>query len=172
MTTSLDQRSAVLALAALLPEPDRESVVDCWDIGECEGALELLVDAVAAHDIPLDTLTRARILVLAEGWDHRQVVEELLAACREAPEPEPAVVLLPPESPGRVADLPGHPLHGLFLREWMRCGCCARTLVCAYRDADSAEYETTAEHYAVLGDGAPRVHEEPEDALADLLARH
>ncbi|MGN5382074.1 hypothetical protein ACQ4WX_48070 [Streptomyces lasalocidi] len=44
---------------------------DCWDIGEQEAGLGLLVAGLLAHQLPISETARAQISVLAETWGER-----------------------------------------------------------------------------------------------------
>ncbi|MEU2912542.1 hypothetical protein ACWCQ0_27655 [Streptomyces massasporeus] len=56
-------------LAGLLSAPgDREEVQDCWDIGEQETGLELLVDRLLGQGAGVEEPARAELAVMAEQW--------------------------------------------------------------------------------------------------------
>ncbi|MER5711275.1 hypothetical protein [Streptomyces sp. NPDC002122] len=55
-------------LAALLPPAQAREFRDCWEIGEQEAGLDLLVEGLLEHRVPISDTTRAEIAVTAERW--------------------------------------------------------------------------------------------------------
>lgn len=70
------------ALLGLLPADLRDEAVVGWDIGEQEGALVTLVDALAGSGVVVNDMERARIAVLTEAWGCWETLCGPLAACR------------------------------------------------------------------------------------------
>ncbi|OIJ94893.1 hypothetical protein BIV25_21115 [Streptomyces sp. MUSC 14] len=69
-------------LAALLPEAEAQEMRDCWDIGEQEAGLGLLVAGLLAHQLPISETARAQISVLAETWGERELRTPQILRCR------------------------------------------------------------------------------------------
>jgi hypothetical protein len=69
-------------LAALLPEAEAQEMKDCWDIGEQEAGLGLLVSGLLAHQLPISETARAQISVLAETWGERELLTPRSLQCR------------------------------------------------------------------------------------------
>jgi hypothetical protein len=70
-------------LAALLPEAEAQEVKDCWDIGEQEAGLGLLVSGILDHRVPISETVRVQISVLAETWGERETLTPRILQCRD-----------------------------------------------------------------------------------------
>lgn len=75
--------------AALLPEAGAREVNDCWDIGEQEAGLGLLVSGLLGHQVPISGTVRAQISVLAETWGEREALTPRILHCADEGIPGP-----------------------------------------------------------------------------------
>jgi hypothetical protein len=119
-------------LAALLPSAqDVDEVQACWDIGEQEAGLTMLVDRIRALGLPLADAARAELAVMAERWG---VWEPLGAAVADCPPPPGRAIRLRVLPDGAAEPRPAHtvlpdpPAPGLLLVPWLVCTACDRTL--------------------------------------------
>ncbi|GAX58387.1 hypothetical protein SO3561_09960 [Streptomyces olivochromogenes] len=55
---------------------------DCWDIGEQEAGLGLLVSGLIAHQLPISETVTAQISVLAEVWGEGESLTPQILQCR------------------------------------------------------------------------------------------
>ncbi|MFE6102472.1 hypothetical protein ACFVQ4_21200 [Streptomyces laurentii] len=160
-------------LAGLLPEPAAGEVRDCWEIGEQEAGLGLLVGGLLAYGVALDGTTRAELSVLTETWGEREALAARLAACADTGAPSP-VRLLPDgetdgetdgESGGESGDTTGDPVSSVRV-PWIACDRCGATLLRIHTRDPWGEPSYLTEAY-VVGD---RSWDTAADAYAALLA--
>ncbi|MEU6467718.1 hypothetical protein ABZ927_18075 [Streptomyces massasporeus] len=165
-------------LAGLLPAAgDREEVQACWDIGEQEAGLELLVDRLLGQGAGVEESARAELAVMAEQWGEWEWLGMRIAALPHVGEEAGRLrVLQDGAEETRPAGfvLPEHPLAVAVLVPWIVCAPCARVLARAHRREEWGALSFLAEGYVVFGPGlAPLVflREDPGaawDALAAL----
>jgi hypothetical protein len=65
-----------------------------WDIGEQEGALTALVQAITDSGTITSDFDRARIAVLAESWDCWTSLRDALAECPRDPRASQALAII------------------------------------------------------------------------------
>jgi hypothetical protein len=134
---------AVRKLAALLSPEQARDVVECWDIGEQEAALDRLVTALAEAEIALDGDERAQIAVTAEAWGVREAVTPALRRCRSR---DGGGVRLIDDSEPLVSPEP----TDLVVVPWITCTHCSQTLSRAHRREPWGDLSYQPVHY-VLG---------------------
>ncbi|MER5750565.1 hypothetical protein [Streptomyces sp. NPDC002088] len=166
-------------LAGLLPaSEDVDEVQGCWDIGEQEGGLDVLVGRLLELGLRVGESTRAEIAVMAEQWGVWDRLAARIVAC--PPDPEQLAVLRVFEDgakePTAVRDvLPEHPSADVALVPWITCVRCGRVLARAHGREPWGDLSYQAEAYVVFAAGggfAPRVfdREEPGAVWAALAA--
>ena len=179
MTSQEYAAEAVLwsRLAGLQSAPDREEVQGCWDIGEQEAGLELLVDRLREQGPGIGESARAELAVMAEQWGEWDWLGVRIAALPHVGEEADRLRVLPDgaeETRPAGFVLPGHPLAEAVLVPWIVCAPCGRVLARAHRREEWGALSFLAEGYVVFGpEHAPVVlpREEPGaawDALAAL----
>ncbi|GAA2997895.1 hypothetical protein GCM10020229_07860 [Kitasatospora albolonga] len=156
-------------IADLLPEAAAAEVEDCWESGEQEAGLRLLVEGLLAFQIPVGEADRARIAVLTERWGVRELLAPGLLRCLGDGASAP-VRLLDAETDGAEL-LPGGPgLPGLLLAPWIRCTRCGHYLLRAHRWEDWDDLSHDAEHYALTSaDRSTLLRTFPADAVAEAF---
>ena len=117
----------------MLPDDEAQEVKDCWDIGEQEAGLGLLVSGLLAHEVPISETVRAHISVLAEVWGERDSLTPRILRCR-GDDHAPRLKLIEPDggSADEVTVESGHDLDDLVLVPWIACTTCGRTLMRAH----------------------------------------
>lgn len=165
-------------LAGLLSAPgDREEVQDCWDIGEQEAGLELLVDRLLGRGTRIEEPARAELAVMAEQWGEWDWLGTRITSLPHVGEEAGRLrVLQDGAEETRPAGfvLPEHPLAASVLVPWIVCAPCERVLARAHRREEWGALSFLAEGYVVFGPGFAPVafpREEPGaawDALAAL----
>ncbi|MGW7425702.1 hypothetical protein ACWGJB_37715 [Streptomyces sp. NPDC054813] len=120
-------------LAALLPAAEAQEVKDCWDIGEQEAGLGLLVSGILGHQVPISETVRAQMSVLAETWGEREALTSRILQCRDEGEPGPLKLVggdgsIVPEAMGGAEQ----DLAGLVLVPWIVCTRCGQVLMRAH----------------------------------------
>ncbi|GGL82106.1 hypothetical protein GCM10010129_27330 [Streptomyces fumigatiscleroticus] len=128
-----DQDAVWSRLAALLPSAeDAEEVLGCYEIGEQEAGLLLLVDRLVELGVAVSGPARAEIAVLAQDWAVWDRIGDRLVTLPAdrthrsglrvfadgAGEPLPAASVLPDGAP-----------EELFLVPWIACADCGRVLL-------------------------------------------
>ncbi|WP_399552739.1 hypothetical protein [Streptomyces sp. WELS2] len=108
-------------LAALLPEAEAREVKDCWDIGEQQAGLGLLVSGILGHQVPISETVRARISVLAEIWGEREALTARILQCRVEGTPGPLKLVEGDGSTVPEAMDMAEDLAGLALAPWITC---------------------------------------------------
>ncbi|MFI5527867.1 hypothetical protein ACIA8O_04840 [Kitasatospora sp. NPDC051853] len=154
-------------IADLLPEAAAAEVKDCWETGEQEAGLRLLVEGLLAFQVPLGGADRALIAVFTEQWGEREVLAPGLLRCLGDGTSAPVRLL-----DGEADELlPGGPdLPGLVLVPWMRCNRCGHYLLRAHRWEDWDDLSHDAEHYATASaDLATLLRTFPGDALPEAF---
>lgn len=137
-------------LAALLPETEAQGVKDCWDIGEQEAGLGLLVSGLLGHQVPISETDRARISVLAETWGERQALTLQILQCRDAGTPGHLKLIegdgstVPEATGGAEQDL-----AGLVLVPWITCTRCGQVLMRAHTRESWGDLSYLARHYVI-----------------------
>ncbi|MFF8711581.1 hypothetical protein ACF07T_09095 [Streptomyces sp. NPDC015184] len=161
-------------LSALLPTEDAQDVMACWNIGEQEGGLQLLVSALQKHQVAIDETTRVEIAVVCETWGMWPVPLESLPRPDSGDGSHSTLRLVEDDA---TAPLPGTTvgLHDrLLVVPWIGCTACGRTLARAHTREPWGDLSYVPEHYVVLdadpGVAAPHVFapEGVRDALAAL----
>ncbi|MFP8940228.1 hypothetical protein ACLIYM_02155 [Streptomyces fenghuangensis] len=137
-------------LAALLPEAGAREVRDCWEIGEQEAGLGLLVSGLLAHRVPISETVRARISVLAEDWGEREALTPRIPRCR-GDGGVSTVRLIEQEggSAGGPTAGAGPGPAGYVLLPWIACDGCGRVLLRAHDRQRWGGLSFSARHYAI-----------------------
>jgi hypothetical protein len=133
---------AVRKLAALLPPKHARYVVECWDIGEQEAALDRLVTVLAEAEVALDGDERARIAVTAEAWGVREAVTPVLRRCRSRD--GGGVRLIDDGEP-----LVSPELADLVVVPWITCAHCSQTLSRAHLREPWGDLSYQPVHYVL-----------------------
>ncbi|MFE5407188.1 hypothetical protein ACFQ9Z_39180 [Streptomyces sp. NPDC056580] len=137
-------------LAALLPEAEAQEVKDCWDIGEQEAGLGLLVSGILGHQVPISETAKAQISVLAETWGERESLTPQILQCRDDGPPGHLKLLdgdacTVPEATG-VAE---QDLAGLVLVPWITCTRCGQVLMRAHARESWGDLSYLARYYVI-----------------------
>ncbi|MFF4113659.1 hypothetical protein ACFY0P_09225 [Streptomyces sp. NPDC001714] len=137
-------------LAALLPEAEAQEVKDCWDIGEQEAGLGLLVSGILGHQVPISEMARAQISVFAETWGERETLTPQILQCRDDGTPDHLKLIegdgsTVPEATG-VAE---QDLAGLVLVPWITCTRCGQVLMRAHARESWGDLSYLARHYVI-----------------------
>ncbi|MFJ3878117.1 hypothetical protein ACIPW5_11715 [Streptomyces sp. NPDC090077] len=140
---------------SLLPDSEGHEVQVCWDIGEQEAGLDLLVSGLLEHRVAINETVRAEISVIAESWGVRRDVASRLLACPGDGNPS-AVELV--ERP-TTTPLPALPeLAGFLVVPWIRHAS-GRLLTRAHTEEPWGDLSLIPEHYAVLASAqGPTLH--------------
>lgn len=138
-------------LAALLPPAEAQEIGDCWDIGEQEAGLGLLVSGILAHDVAISEMARAQLSVLAETWGERAALTPRILQCRGDGQPAAAVTLVEDDDVLVGADtvLTDRALAGLIQVPWIICTRCGQVLVRAHTREAWGDLSYLAVHYAI-----------------------
>ncbi|GHB20300.1 hypothetical protein GCM10010377_07800 [Streptomyces viridiviolaceus] len=160
-------------LAGLLPgADDADEVQGCWDIGEQEAGLEVLVGRLLEQELAVDDAARAELAVMAGQWGVWDRLGTGIVACRPDPA-RPARLRVyedgaePPVPAWSV--LPDPVSRELRLVPWIACAGCGLVLARAHTYEEWEELSYLAQSYVVHapgGSGAPRVFERAEDGAA------
>ncbi|MFD7994200.1 hypothetical protein [Streptomyces mexicanus] len=137
-------------LAALLPEAEAQEVKDCWDIGEQEAGLGLLVSGILGHQVPISETVRAQISVLAETWGERETLTPRILQCRD--DGTPGHLKLIEDGGSTVAEAIGaaeQDLAGLVLVPWIACTRCGQVLMRAHARESWGDLSYLAQHYVI-----------------------
>ncbi|MHB9858187.1 hypothetical protein [Streptomyces sp. YIM S03343] len=163
----IDEGSVWSRLAALLPDPDDvDRVQGCWDIGEQEAGLDVLVGRLLEQELAIAEPTRAELAVMAAQWGVWDRLAAEIMRCRtDETDHAPLRVLTGTAAqpmPVRTV-LPEHPTPDLFLVPWIACGPCGRTLARAHEREDWGDLSYVPEFHVVYahdGSMAPQVFDE------------
>ncbi|MCM2425181.1 hypothetical protein [Streptomyces sp. RKAG337] len=137
-------------LADLLPEVEAQEVRDCWDIGEQEAGLGLLVSGLLLHQMPLSETVRAEISVLAETWGEREALTPRILQCRG--DDAPTQLKLIEDSGGTAEEMTGgsgQDLADLVLVPWIACTRCGQALMRAHVRERWGELSYLARRYVI-----------------------
>lgn len=138
-------------LAALLPEAEAQEVRDCWDIGEQEAGLGLLVSGVLAHRVAVSETVRAQISVLAETWGEREALTPRIRQCRGDGLPaDVELVERGGDTVGGATIAAGQDLADLVLVPWIACARCDQVLMRAHAQEPWGDLSHLAHHYAIV----------------------
>ena len=137
-------------LATLLPEAEAQQVKDCWDIGEQEAGLGLLVSGILGHRVPISETVRAQISVIAETWGERETLTPRILQCRDDGtsghlkliEGDGSII---PEAIGGAE----HDLASLVLVPWIACTRCGQVLMRAHARESWGDLSYLARHYVI-----------------------
>lgn len=174
----IDEGSVWSRLAALLPDPDDvDRVQGCWDIGEQEAGLDVLVGRLLEQKLAIAEPTRAELAVMAGQWGVWDRLAAEIMRCRtDEADQAPLRVLTGADAepmPVRTV-LPEHPTPDLCLVPWISCGTCGRTLARAHEREDWGDLSYVPEFHVVYArDGSmpPQVFDETRrDAAWTALA--
>ncbi|MFJ8627116.1 hypothetical protein ACIRD3_30355 [Kitasatospora sp. NPDC093550] len=158
-------------LAELLPAPAAQDVKDCWDIGEQESGLGMLVEGLLARQIPVAAVDRARISVLAEQWGVREQLAPGLVRCLGDGGPAPLQLLDDGDEAEVVTGWPEPELAKLVLVPWIGCTRCGRILLRAHAWEPWDDLSFLAEHYVVsTPDRASAQRIFPFDSVSEAFA--
>ncbi|WP_328891909.1 hypothetical protein [Streptomyces sp. NBC_00316] len=162
-------------LAALLPEAEAQEIKDCWDIGEQEAGLGLLVSGLLAHQVPISETVRAQISVLAEVWGERQSLTPRILQCRGDDEPAQLKLIEHADNIVNSSAVGGDPDVVNVLVPWIACTRCGHVLTRAHTREPWGDLSYLAGNYVITspeGDAVQRFF--PADsagtAFAALLA--
>ncbi|MBC2869144.1 hypothetical protein [Streptomyces mexicanus] len=136
-------------LAALLPEAEAQEVKDCWDIGEQEAGLGLLVSGILGHKVLISETVRAQIAVLAETWGEREALTPQILQCRVEGAPGPMKLIEGDESTVPEAIDMAEDLAGLVLVPWITCTRCGQVLMRAHARESWGDLSYLARHYVI-----------------------
>ncbi|MEV7547045.1 hypothetical protein [Streptomyces sp. NPDC089915] len=146
----IDEAEVWDRFAALLPDADGDEVRVCWEVGEQEAGVGLLVDGLLRHRVRIGEDTRAEISVVAEVWGMRAAVAGRLAEC--AGDGRPAGLEL--VGGADAVPLGGEPvdpaLDGFLLIPWIRSTGSGRLLVRAHVEEPWGDLSLIPEYYGVL----------------------
>ncbi len=137
-------------LAALLPAAEGQEVKDCWDIGEQEAGLGLLVSGILGHQVAISETARAQISVLAETWGEREILTPRILQCRDDGTSGHLKLIegdegILPEVTGEA----GQDLVGLVLVPWIACTRCDQVLMRAHARESWGYLSYLARHYII-----------------------
>ncbi len=147
---------------------------DCWDIGEQEAGLGLLVSGLLTHQVPISETVRAQISVLAEGWGERELLTRKILQCRGDSAPTQLKLI---EHVGDIIESSGaaDPDAANVLVPWITCTRCGQVLMRTHTREPWGDLSYLARSYVITspeGDAVLRVF--PADsasaAFAALLA--
>lgn len=143
-------------LALLLPSvEDVDEVQGCWDIGEQEGGLGVLVRRLLELGLPIGELTRAEIAVMAEQWGVWDLLGARIVACAG----EPGLLRVYEDGARETLPVrsvvPGHPSAGSVLVPWIGCVGCGTWLARAHAREKRGDLSYLAESYVVFGTERP-----------------
>lgn len=163
----IDEGSVWSRLAALLPDPDDvDRVQGCWDIGEQEAGLDVLVGRLLEQELVIAEPTRAELAVMAAQWGVWDRLAAEIMRCRtDEADQAPLRVLTGADAepmPVRTV-LPEHPVPDLYLVPWISCGPCGRILARAHEREDWGDLSYVPEFHVVYArDGSmpPQVFDE------------
>ncbi|MEV7325911.1 hypothetical protein [Streptomyces sp. NPDC093970] len=158
-------------LAALLPEAEAREVRDCWDIGEQEAGLGLLVSGVLAHQVPISGTIRAQISVLAESWGQREALTPQILQCRG--EVDPDLLKLIEGDAGTASEAVGtveQSLTGLVVVPWIACTRCGQVLMRAHARETWGDLSYLARHYVITTPSRPDLLVFPADSAGAAFA--
>jgi hypothetical protein len=137
-------------LAALLPEAEAQEVKGCWDIGEQEAGLGLLVSGILGHQVSISDAVRAQISVLAETWGERDTLTPRILQCRDDGALghlkliEGDASTIPEAIGGAEPDL-----AGLLLVPWIACTRCGEILMRAHARESWGDLSYLSRHYII-----------------------
>ncbi|MET8983589.1 hypothetical protein ABZX85_49320 [Streptomyces sp. NPDC004539] len=134
----------------LLPEAEAREVKDCWDIGEQEAGLGLLVSGIVGHRVPISETARAQISVLAEIWGERETLTPKILQCRVEGAPGPMKLIDGDGSPVPEATAVGvQDLAGLVFVPWITCTICGQILMRVHARESWGDLSHLARYYVI-----------------------
>jgi len=136
-------------LAALLPGAEAQEIKDCWDIGEQEAGLGLLVSGLLAHQVPVSETVRAQISVLAEVWGERESLTQRILQCRG--DNTPAQLKLIEHADDIVNESAGgaDPDAANLLVPWIACTRCGHALMRVHTRERWGDLSCVAGNYVI-----------------------
>ncbi|MGW2642116.1 hypothetical protein [Streptomyces sp. NPDC001348] len=167
-----DEAALWSGLAALLPDPvDVDLVQGCWDIGEQEGGLTVLVGKIREQGLAVDESARAELAVMAGRWGVWDRLGPDIARC--GPAADAARLRVFPDDGGQPfpagSVLESPPAPDLFLVPWIGCARCGRVLARGHRLEEWGELSHLPLCYVVSAPGgspAPTVYDPEERGAA------
>ncbi|MEU2717269.1 hypothetical protein [Streptomyces sp. NPDC007205] len=155
-----DESTVWRSLAALLPPAQAQEVMDCWTIGEQEGALDLVVSGLLARDIPISGIVRAQLVVTSEMWGQREALEERIGRCRSLSDDDSDLRVLVsadavPLTGASLSDSPE--LADLLVVPWIVCAPCGQVLGRAHEREPWGDLSFLAAQYVLFRLFRPRV---------------
>lgn len=159
-------------LAALLPDPEQvDEVQSCWDIGEQEAGLEVLVHRLTEQGLPVGESARAELAVMAEQWGVWDLLGASIAGCAEdaerprwrvledgAEETLPLRAVVPESTSPQSEVVP-----------WIVCPPCGRVLARVHRREEWGGLSFLTESYVVFAEDravAPLVFDREDGGAA------
>ncbi|MER6070089.1 hypothetical protein ABT187_14855 [Streptomyces sp. NPDC001817] len=137
-------------LAALLPVAEAREIRECWDIGEQEAGLCLLVSGLLAHGVPIGETDRAQISVVAETWGERTALAPRILQCPGNGEPARVKLVERGADGGEGrADGADRDETGLVSVPWIACTRCGRTLMRVHVRESRGDLSYLAHHYVI-----------------------
>ncbi|MEV0170218.1 hypothetical protein AB0I00_03665 [Streptomyces sp. NPDC050803] len=151
-------------LARLLPDAgDVDEVQGCWDIGEQEAGLHVLVDRLLQQGLTVGEPERAELAVMAEQWGEW---DQLGAGIAALPCGTGRPARLRVFEDGARDTIP-HPAGEAVLVPWISCEPCGRVLARAHVQEEWGALSYLAVSYVVLApDGARLEFDAQEEAAA------
>ncbi|MFD0152646.1 hypothetical protein ACWGQ4_24670 [Streptomyces sp. NPDC055721] len=149
----IDEVARWHGLAALLPPAQAQEFRDCWEIGEQEAGLDLLVAGLLEHRVPISDTTRAEIAVTAEDWGVWATLAPGLGRCLGGGPGDGPVTLI--EHAGTVP-LPGSSVgadtawEALLVVPWLACTRCDRMLARAHHREGWGDLSFDARRYVLF----------------------
>ncbi|MFD9636882.1 hypothetical protein [Streptomyces violascens] len=138
-------------LAALVPPAVAQEFKDCWEVGEQEAGLGLLVSGILDNDVAISETVRAQISVLAETWGEREALTPRILRCRSDGRSASAVTLVEQDGDLVSGDTvtAEHDLAGLVLTPWIICTRCDHVLMRIHAREAWGDLSYLARHYAI-----------------------
>ncbi|MEU9546832.1 hypothetical protein [Streptomyces mirabilis] len=138
-------------LAALVPPAEAQEIRDCWDIGEQEAGLGLMVSGILSNDVAISETVRAQISVLAETWGEREALTPRILQCRSDGQSAETVTLV--EQDGSLVSgdkvTAERDLSGLILVPWISCSRCGQVLTRVHAREAWGDLSYLARNYAI-----------------------
>ncbi|ALO10656.1 hypothetical protein AQF52_5062 [Streptomyces venezuelae] len=133
--------------ATLLPPAEAQEFTDCWQIGEQEAGLDLLVTTLLKHRVPISDTTRAEIAVAAEEWGVWGTLAPDLGRCVDGGPGDGSLKLI--EQADAVRADP------FVVVPWLACTRCDRTLARMHHREGWGDHSLGAIRYVLSDRDAP-----------------
>ncbi|MEU7075893.1 hypothetical protein AB0B30_37765 [Streptomyces narbonensis] len=157
--------------ATLLPPAEAEEFTDCWEIGEQEAGLDLLVATLLERQEPISDTVRVEIAVIAERWGVWATLAPGLRRCVGSGPGDGSLKLVDPAGaaplPYASADDP------LVVVPWLACTRCDRILARVHHRGGWGDFSHARSRYVLSDRDVPAREFEREelwDAVNELRA--